>query len=61
MDPLDIILAKLEDQNNRMLEDLVTSNKNFDEYKYSCGVVRGLLIATALIQDLKEQMEGSDE
>jgi hypothetical protein len=61
MDPLDIILEKLVDQKNRMINDLVIGNKDFEEYKHSCGVVRGLLIAISTVQDLKELMEGNDD
>jgi len=61
MDPLDVIISKLNEQKNRMVNDLVTGNKDFDEYKFSCGVVRGLLIALGNAEDLREQMEGNDD
>ena len=35
--------------------------KTFDEYKYTCGQIRGLESACAIITDLKHRMENSDE
>ena len=61
MNVLELILEKLDDQKTRTVDDIATGNRSFDEYKYSCGVVRGLLIAAELIKDLEEQMENSDD
>lgn len=61
MNVLELILEKLDDQKTRMVDDIATGNRSFDEYKQGCGVVRGLLIAADLIKDLKEQMEKSDD
>ena len=61
MNVLELILEKLDDQKTRTVDDIATGNRSFDEYKYSCGVVRGLLIAAELIKDLEEQMEKSDD
>ena len=61
MTVLELILEKLDDQKTRTVDDIATGNRSFDEYKYSCGVVRGLLIAAELIKDLEEQMEKSDD
>ena len=61
MNVLELILEKLDDQKTRTVDDIATGNRSFDEYKYSCGVVRGLLIAADLIKDLEEQMEKSDD
>lgn len=61
MNVLDLILEKIEDHKTRMVDDISTGNRSFDEYKQGCGVVRGLLIAEDIIKDLKEQMEKSDE
>ena len=33
----------------------------FDEYKYTCGQIRGLEAACAIIEDLKQQLEHSDD
>ena len=35
--------------------------KDFEEYKYTCGQLRGLEAARAIIVDLKKRMENSDE
>jgi len=33
----------------------------FDEYKYTCGQIRGLEAACSIIEDLKQQLEHSDD
>jgi hypothetical protein len=35
--------------------------KDYAEYQYLCGKIRGLLIAQSKITDLKERMEKDDE
>lgn len=35
--------------------------KDYSEYRYSCGVYRGLLMASNLINETAERMEQSDE
>jgi len=35
--------------------------KDHGEYKYCCGVVRGLLIANSLILEMAERLEKDDE
>ena len=34
---------------------------SFEEYKYTCGQIRGLEAACAIIEDLKQQLEHSDD
>ena len=45
-----------------MAEDLADGMaKDHSEYKYCCGVVRGLLIANSLILEMSERLEKDDE
>jgi hypothetical protein len=50
------------DQEIRVLsDDLAAGNaKTYEEYKYSCGVVRGLLIARNKIVELSERIHKSE-
>ena len=34
---------------------------DFEEYRYTCGQIRGLEAACAIIEDLKQQLEHSDD
>jgi hypothetical protein len=43
-------------------EDLAAGRAaDYGEYKYSCGVYRGLLLANDVLLTTKERMENSDE
>ena len=33
---------------------------NYDEYRYTCGQIRGLQAACFVIEDLRRQLENSD-
>jgi len=42
-------------------DDLAAGNaKTYEEYKHSCGVVRGLLIARNKVVDLSERINESE-
>ena len=34
---------------------------NFDEYRNVCGIIRGLSLAEAIINDLVQRLENSDD
>ena len=59
---LDLLLDKYKERIN-LLQDAISMGgcKTFDEYKYSCGQLRGLEAACLVITDLKSQLENSDE
>jgi hypothetical protein len=46
-----------------MLQTAVSAGncQTYDEYRYSCGQIRGLESACLIISDLKHRMENSDE
>jgi hypothetical protein len=62
MDALTYIQKEIASEIEVIKEDLAAGNaKNFDEYRHSCGVVRGLLIARNKIAEMAERLETSDE
>lgn len=45
-----------------MSDDLARGTaKDHGEYKYACGVVRGLMIANSLFAETAQRMENDDE
>ena len=62
MDALKYLSNQIQEERKRMAEDLADGMaKDHGEYKYHCGVVRGLLIANSLILELSERLEKDDE
>jgi hypothetical protein len=59
---LDLLLEKYQERIN-LLQDAIARGGcvSFDEYKYSCGQLRGLEAACLVVTDLKSTMENSDE
>lgn len=59
---LEVLLQKMEEKRNEITESLSDgAAKDYSEYKYSCGVVRGLLVASSLIADLAKNLEEFNE
>jgi hypothetical protein len=59
---LDYLAKKLGDQVKALEESLGAGGaKDFSEYQYVCGQIKGLLIAQLEISDLKQRLENSDE
>jgi len=59
---LGILWNQLEDQRKEKIEHLADgSAKDFAQYQNTVGMVRGLLTAQSLIQDLAKNMEMDDE
>jgi sugar-specific transcriptional regulator TrmB len=62
MDVLQYLQQELTSEIEVMKEDLASGKaKNFDEYRHSSGVIRGLLIARNKIAEMAERLENSDE
>lgn len=52
----------IQEERLRIIEDLGDGKaKDHAEYKYSCGVVRGLLMANTTIAEMAERLETSDD
>ena len=61
-DVLEHLAKKLHEDRLRMVEDLGEGKaKDHAEYKFACGVVRGLLMANNHILELVERLEKADE
>jgi hypothetical protein len=59
---LDLLLEKYQERIN-LLQDAIARGgcTSFEEYKYSCGQLRGLEAACLVVTDLKQIEENSDE
>ena len=61
-DTLDYLLEKLEEERTLKTEHLGDGQvPDYSEYKYRCGELRGLLLASSIIQNLKTQLEQNDD
>jgi hypothetical protein len=58
----DVLVIQL-DEKIQQLQDYTASGRaaSFEEYKGTCGEIRGLLIARGYVLDLKQRMENSDD
>ena len=61
-DVLEHLSKQLQQDRLRIIEDMGDGKaKDLAEYKFSCGVVRGLLMANNHIVELAERLEKADE
>ena len=61
-DVLEHLAKQIQADRVRMIEDLGEGKaKDHAEYKFACGVVRGLLMANNHILELVERLEKADE
>ena len=62
MTELDVLVQQLDDKIEQV-KDAVTSGNfdKFEDYKKTCGEIRGLLTARGYVLDLRDRMEKSDE
>jgi hypothetical protein len=61
-DVLEHLAKQIQQDRLRIIEDMGDGKaKDHAEYKFSCGVVRGLLMANNHILELVERLENSDE
>jgi len=62
MDALDVLLEQFDDR-IQMISQAVArgSCKDIEEYRFTCGQLRGLEAASTLVKDLKTRLETSDE
>lgn len=59
---LEYLIDKIEDQRRAIIESLGDgAAKDFGAYQQSVGMVRGLLTAQSLIEDLAKKLENYDE
>lgn len=61
-DVLKYLSKKIQEERAVIADDLALGKaKDHGEYKYSCGIIRGLLIANNLIIETAERMESADD
>ena len=59
---LTYLMDQYKDRMQMLTEAIARGNcKDFDEYRFVCGQLRGLEAACAVIQDLTERLENSDD
>lgn len=61
MTELEWLVNQIDQEIRVLSDDLAAGNaKTYEEYKHSCGVVRGLLIARNKVVDLSERINESE-
>lgn len=59
---LEHLMEQIEERRKAIIESLGDgAAKSYDEYRYTAGMVRGLLTAQSLIADLAKTMENFDD
>ena len=59
---LEILVSQIDEKVQQLSDHVVTGNTTqFEEYKRTCGEIKGLLTARGYILDLQQRMENSDE
>lgn len=62
MDALEVIVQQTDDKVSQLKDYLADGRcENFEDYKRTCGEIRGLLIARGYALDLKQNLEISDD
>lgn len=58
----ELLVSQIDEKVQQLQEHLATGNvASFEEYKRTCGEIKGLLIARGYTLDLQQRMENSDE
>jgi uncharacterized protein YaaR (DUF327 family) len=62
MTELELLIKQLDEKIAQLKEAVILGNyEKFEDYKRSCGEIRGLLIARGYVLDLKDKLEKSDD
>ena len=62
MTEMDVLVKQLDDKIAQLKDNVATGNfEKFEDYKKTCGEIRGLLIARGYVLDLKDKLENSDD
>lgn len=62
MTEMDLLVKQLDDKIAQLKDNVATGNfEKFEDYKKTCGEIRGLLIARGYVLDLKDKLENDDE
>ena len=61
-DVLKHLSDKIQEERLRMAEDMSMGKaKDFGDYKYACGIIRGLLLANNMIIETAERLNNADD
>ncbi len=61
-DLLQYLSKKVQGEIDVISEDLARGTaKDHGEYKYACGIIRGLMVVNGLLQETAQRMENDDE
>jgi len=62
MTEFELLVKQFDEKIAQLKDSVVLGNyEKFEDYKKTCGEIRGLLIARGYVLDLKERLENSDE
>jgi hypothetical protein len=62
MDALEVLVGQIDEKVQQLQEGVANGNANsYEEYKKTCGEIRGLFTARQYVLDLKQRMENSDD
>ena len=62
MTELEVLVIQFNEKIEQLKDATATGNfEKFEDYKKTCGEIRGLLIARGYVLDLKDRMEKADE
>jgi hypothetical protein len=62
MDGFEILVEQLNEKVQQLQEGVANGNAtSYEEYKKTCGEIRGLLTARQYVLDLRKRMENSDD
>jgi hypothetical protein len=61
-DVLKYIADKVQEEVKVMSDDLARGTaKDHGDYKYACGIIRGLMMATTILADTAQRLENDDD
>ena len=61
-DLLKYLSGKVQEEIDVLSADLARGTaKDHGEYKYACGIIRGLMIANGIIADTAQRLENDDD
>ena len=59
---LQYLAKKVQEEIDVISDDLARGTaKDHGEYKYACGIIRGLMLTNGFIVELAERMENNDD
>lgn len=62
MDAFEVLAQQINEKIEQLRDGISNGNaQSFEEYKKTCGEIRGLLTALQYVLDLKQRMENSNE